>query len=34
VHTAGATLVTRRDLAPDLKRLLDRLPDHLRQLPE
>jgi mannose-1-phosphate guanylyltransferase len=34
VHTAGTTLVTRRDLAPDLKRLLDRLPDHLRQTPK
>jgi mannose-1-phosphate guanylyltransferase len=31
VHTPGATLVMRRDLAPDLKRLLDRLPDHLKQ---
>jgi mannose-1-phosphate guanylyltransferase len=34
VHTAGTTLVMRRDLAPDLKRLLDRLPDHLRQAPK
>ena len=33
VHTPGATLVMRRDLAPDLKRLLDRLPDHLKQTP-
>ena len=33
VHTADVTLVMRRDLAPDLKRLLDRLPDHLRQAP-
>jgi mannose-1-phosphate guanylyltransferase len=33
VHTAGTTLIMRRDLAPDLKRLLDRLPDHLRQTP-
>ncbi|MSR36049.1 MAG: mannose-1-phosphate guanylyltransferase [Gemmatimonadetes bacterium] len=33
VHTAGTTLVMRRDLAPDLKRLLDRLPEHLRQAP-
>ena len=33
VHTAGTTLVMRRDLAPELKRLLDRLPDHLRQPP-
>jgi mannose-1-phosphate guanylyltransferase len=33
VHTAGATLVMRRDLAPDLKRLLDGLPDHLRETP-
>jgi mannose-1-phosphate guanylyltransferase len=32
VHTAGRTLVMRRDLAPELKRLLDRLPDHLRQV--
>lgn len=31
VHTGTTTLVMRRDLAPDLKRLLDRLPDHLRQ---
>jgi mannose-1-phosphate guanylyltransferase len=31
VHTEGTTLLMRRDLAPDLKRLLDRLPDHLRQ---
>ena len=30
VHTSGTTLVMRRDLAPDLKRLLDRLPDHMR----
>ena len=30
VRTAGATLVTRRDLAPDLKRLVDRLPDELQ----
>jgi mannose-1-phosphate guanylyltransferase len=33
VHTGGTTLVMRRDLAPDLKRLLDKLPDHLRQPP-
>ena len=33
VHTAGVTLVMRRDLAPEMKRLLDRLPDHLRQTP-
>lgn len=33
VHTSGVTLVMRRDLAPDLKRLLDRLPDHLKQSP-
>lgn len=31
VHTAGTTLVMRRDLAPDLKRLLETLPDHLRE---
>ena len=31
VHTAGTTLVMRRDLAPEMKRLLERLPDHLRQ---
>ena len=30
VHTSGTTLVMRRDLAPDLKRLLDRLPYHMR----
>lgn len=30
VHTSGTTLVMRRDLAPDLKRLLDQLPDHMR----
>ena len=33
VHTAGTTLVMRRDLAPHLKRLLDQLPDHLKQTP-
>ena len=33
VHTAGVTLVMRRDLAPELKRLLDALPDHLRHPP-
>ena len=33
VHTEGVTLVMRRDLAPDLKRLLDRLPDGVRQTP-
>jgi mannose-1-phosphate guanylyltransferase len=33
VHTAGVTLVMRRDLAPDLKRLLERLPESLRQIP-
>ena len=31
VHTAGTTLVMRRDLAPELKGLLDKLPDHMRQ---
>ena len=31
VHTPATTLVMRRDLAPDLKRLLERLPDHMRQ---
>src|SRR5262249_9197515 len=30
VHTQGTTLVMRRDLAPEMKRLLDRLPDHIR----
>lgn len=30
VHTSGTTLVMRRDLAPEMKRLLDRLPDHMR----
>ena len=30
VQGAGTTLVMRRDLAPELKRLLDNLPDHLR----
>jgi mannose-1-phosphate guanylyltransferase len=33
VHTGGTTLVMRRDLAPELKRLLDRLPEHLRHPP-
>ena len=33
VHTDGITLVMRRDLAPDVKHLLDQLPDHLRQTP-
>ena len=33
VHTPGATLIMRRDLAPDLKRLLAILPDHLRETP-
>ena len=33
VKTAGTTLVMRRDLAPDLKRLLDQLPEHLRHTP-
>ena len=33
VRTDSVTLVMRRDLAPDLKRLLDRLPDGLRQTP-
>lgn len=33
VHTPGATLVMRRELAPDLKWLLERLPDYLRETP-
>lgn len=31
VRTEGVTLVMRRDLAPDLKRLLERLPEGVRQ---
>lgn len=33
VRTGGVTFVTRRDRAPELKQLLERLPDRLRHLP-
>lgn len=31
IHTAGTTLVMPRSLAPEMKRLLERLPEHLKQ---